>query len=255
MSIELLNAAQPSVIVKDVIIPLVAGFGGAVVGALVSYVPSRLLAKDASRQVLARDLTARRDQEKRAGHQIFVKLSVLVNSLCGYHRDIENMIAKAENDGNGHMPIWQRISLMAGIDREPSVDFTADELAIYVAADQTDYVDDLLLLARRYGAVLSNLATFAKLKTELVYETYSIGQTTRSEETGVSTTRMHVPASVANSINARSEELEIFAVELRSILADYDRFARNVAEKFGPLTNGYLGAKTVPCFTPIEAGG
>lgn len=45
--------------VKDVVIPLVSGIGGAVVGAGASYFASSRLAKLASDEVLARDKAAR----------------------------------------------------------------------------------------------------------------------------------------------------------------------------------------------------
>jgi len=240
-------------LVKDVVIPLVSGLGGAIVGAAASYFPARMLAKRASDEVLERDKAARRDQELRAAHQVFVKLSILANSLCGYHRQIEAMIAKAEHDGNSHMPIWQRLSTFAGIDRETSVEFNADELAIYIAAKRPDYVDDLILLARRYAANLANLAAFAKMKTDLHLETISLGVTERAE-TGVSTTRLHVPREVANSIKVRADELNLFAIEMRAMLAEDDRFARDVAERFADVTDSYLGPKSVPALSDKAKG-
>ena len=232
-------------LVKDVVIPLASGLGGAIVGAGASYFPARMLAKRASDEVLERDKAARRDQELRAAHQVFVKLTILANSLCDYHQQIEAMIAKADHDGNSHMPIWQRLSTFPGIEREPTVEFTADELAIYITAKRPDYVDDLILLSRRYAADLANLGAFAKMKTELHYETIRLGVTERAE-TGVSTTRMHVPREVANSIKVRSEELNLFAIDMRAILTEHDRFARDVAERFADVTDGYLGPKSVP---------
>lgn len=70
--------------VKDVVIPLVSGIGGAVVGAGASYFASSRLAKLASDEVLARDKAARDDQDKRAAHQVFVKLHAIVNSLGSF---------------------------------------------------------------------------------------------------------------------------------------------------------------------------
>lgn len=251
MNFELLNSPDPSGTLKDVIIPLVSAAVGAVVGAAASYLPARMLAKRASDEVLKRDKAARRDQDLRAAHQVFVKLSILANSVCGYHKQVEDMIAKADRDGNSHMPIWQRLSTFAGIEREQSVEFTADELSIYIAAKRPDYVDDLLLLARRYAANLSNLSAFAKLKSDLHYETIGLGETTRAE-TGVSTTRMHVPREIANSIRVRSEELEMFASQMRSMLAEDNHFARDVADRFREVTEVHLGQGSVPSFTPKE---
>lgn len=248
----MLSVTNPSEMLKDVVIPLVTGFGGAIVGAAASYIPSRLLAKRASDEVLARDIAARRDQDIRAAHQVFVKLALLVNSLCGFHEQVESMIAKADREGNEHMPVWQRVSSFAGIELEPSVEFSAEELAIYIAAGQPDFVDELILLSRRHSAMLGNLTAFAKLKTDLIYETFRLGNTERAPETGVSTTRMSVSPGVANSMKARAEELELFTGEVRSMLSMYGAFARDIASRFADVTNGYLGEKSVPSFEPAQ---
>ena len=108
--------------VKDVVIPLVSGIGGAVIGAGASYFASSRLAKLASDEVLERDKVARADQDKRAAHQVFVKLHAIANSLGSFQKQTLEMVAKAESDGNSHMPLYQRLSPFGGIERELSID-------------------------------------------------------------------------------------------------------------------------------------
>ena len=139
-----------------------SGIGGAVVGAGASYFASSRLAKLASDEVLERDNAARVDQDKRASHQVFVKLHAITNSLGSFQKQTLEMVAKADSNGNSHMPLYQRLSPFAGIEREPSIEFSAEELAVYIGAKRTDYVDDLLLLSRRYAACPASLDTFAK---------------------------------------------------------------------------------------------
>lgn len=239
--------------VKDVAIPLVSGIGGAVVGAGASYFASSRLAKRASDEVLERDRAARNDQDKRAAHQVFVKLHAIANSLGSFQKQILEMVAKADADGNGHMPLYQRLSPFAGIEREPSIEFTAEELAIYIGAKRADYVEDLLLLSRRYAACLASMATFASLKTDLHFETARFGKTTRDEATGVSTTRMHIPPELANYVHVKAEELNLFTVGMCQLLTDYDAFARDVAGRFGDVTKAFLDG-AIPGFEPVEAG-
>ncbi len=218
--------------VKDVVIPLMSGIGGAVIGAGASYFASSRLAKLASDEVLERDRAVRADQNKRAAHQVFVKLHAITNSLGSFQKQTLEMVAKADSDGNSHMPLYQRLSPFAGIDREPSIEFSAEELAVYIGAKRADYVDDLLLLSRRYAACLASLDTFAKLKTDLHFEMARLGQTTRDTATGVSTTRMHLPPEVGNYIKVKTEELDLFAQGMCQLLAEYDAFARDVAQRF-----------------------
>lgn len=237
--------------VKDVVIPLVSGIGGAVVGAGASYLASSRLAKLAADEVLARDNAARTDQDKRAAHQVFVKLHAIANSLGSFQKQTLEMVAKADSDGNGHMPLYQRLSPFAGIEREPSIEFSAEELAVYIGARRADFVDDLLLLSRRYAACLASLDTFAKLKTDLHFEMARLGHTTRDSATGVSTTRMHLPAEVGNYIKVKTEELDLFAQGMCQLLSDYDQFARDVATRFNEVTRSFLGGP-IPTYEPLE---
>lgn len=239
--------------VKDVAIPLLSGIGGAVVGAGASYLASSRLAKHASDEVLERDKAARVDQEKRAAHQVFVKLHAIANSLGSFQKQISEMVAKAENDGNGHMPLYQRLSPFAGIERKPSIWFSAEELAIYIGTKRADYVDDLLLLSQRYTACLASLETFAKLKTDLHFETARFGRTTRDAETGVSTTRMHLPPEVANYVKVKAEELDLFTNGMCQLLANYNAFASDVACRFEAITKAFLDGP-LPGFEPLNGG-
>ncbi|MXP09629.1 hypothetical protein [Pseudoblastomonas halimionae] len=239
--------------IKDIIIPLVSGIGGAIVGAATSYFASSRLAKRASNEVLERDKAARMDQDKRAAHQVFVKLHAIANSLGSFQKQTSEMVKKADRDGNAHMPIYQRLSPFAGIEREPSIEFSAEELAIYIGAKRADYADDLMLLSRRYAACLASLETFAKLKTELHFETARLGRTTRDAETGVSTTHMHVPAGVANYIKVKSEELNLFTTRMCQVLSDYFSFAQDVAERFEEATKEFLDGP-IPGFQAIDDG-
>ncbi|HEY1604396.1 MAG TPA: hypothetical protein VGF77_02225 [Allosphingosinicella sp.] len=226
--------------VKDAVIPFASAISGAIVGAAASYLASSRLAKQASDEVLERDKIARRDQDKRAAHQVFVKLHVITNSLASYHKQIIEMVEKADGDGNGHMRLYQRLSTFPGIEREPSIEFSAEELTIYIAAKRADYVNDLLLLARRYAACLVSLETFAKLKIELHYKTARLGRTTRNRETGVSSTTMRSPPEIANYMMVKADELEIFAKGMCDQLAEYNAFASNVADRFEEVTRGFL---------------
>lgn len=244
--------SQPDDAMKDVIIPLVSGLGGAVVGAVVSYFAASRLAKQTSREVLERDKAARRDNEIRAAHQVFVKLSAIANSLCGYHKQVEEMVSKADAGGNSGILLSEKLSTFAGIERAPVIDFTADELSIYIAAKQQDYVNDLLLLARHHAINISHLVTFAKLKEALHEEIAAIGVTTR-DETGMSRTMLPQAHPRYNLVMTKRDELEIYTKSMRALLGEGDALARRVAEKFNEVTEAYLGKNSMPDFEAVEA--
>lgn len=232
-------------IVSNVIVPL----GSALLGAIAGYYPASRLAKRASDEVLRRDAAARRDQDVRAARQVFVKLHIIANRLGSYLQQLTGMIEKADRDGNGHMALHERLSVFSGVDREPTIEFSAEELAIYIAAKRPDYVDDLLLLSRRYAATLIHLQTFGDMKVSLYELTTRLGATTRAE-TGVTTTRVPRTDPLANQIIVKSGDLEFFAREMVDLTTQYDLFARDIASRFAEVTDGCLGKGAVPGFEP-----
>jgi len=229
-------AADSSSAWKDYGVPI----GTAILGALLAYVPSRALAGRASKELIQRDEKARHEAEVVAARRVFIKLNVLVNAILDYHTQIEAMVQQADDDGNGHMTIAQRLSAFIGVDREPTVSFTAEELEVFIAAKRVDYVDDLVLLSRRHGAMLSNLAAFGRLKMDLHYEIAKHGHTTRDNDL-VSTTAGRMPASLGNYFRVQSDELNLYAMAMRKMIAGFAAFARGVAENYGPITRAYLG--------------
>jgi hypothetical protein len=176
---------------------------------------------------------------------------MLANSIGSFHKQIEGMIEKAARDGNSHMRIFERLSTFPSIEREPTIEFSAEELEIFISSKQPDYMDKLLLLSRQYAACLGNISSFGALKTEWYELTIRLGQTTRSES-GVSTTELRVPPNVANYINVKGDELENFANDLRSLVDQWNSFAFEVADGFEDATRHLFAAGERPGFALID---
>lgn len=254
MILQMLGAlAHPGDAIKDVVIPLVSGLGGAVLGAMISYFASSRLARQASAEMLKRDAEARHDQNIRAAHQIYVKLSMAANMLCGYHKQVEEMAVRPDI-GATEMRLCDKLSTFAGIELGRPVEFTPEELSIYIAAKRADYIDDLLLLARHHAINLAHLATFAKLKIELQYEILEAGTTNRSKS-GVSNTRLLPSHPRFNLIMAKRDELDLFAHEMRKLLDEGDKLARCVAGKFNEVTAAFLGKEMTLDFEAVDETG
>jgi hypothetical protein len=222
-----------------------------VLGALLAYVPSARLAKKASDEMLARDREQRVETELAEARRAFVKLTLIANALGTFRQDVEAMIAKATDDGNEDMTLWQRLSTFAGIEDEPAIAFGPDELAPFIAAGRPDLVDALLLLQRRHLAVVQSLRTFANLKTELHYMAARYGKTTR-DETLVSTTRARMPVEVAQVFNLKVDELELFTKAMRGQINAYADYGVEVAALFDAVCLAYFGRGKLPTLTPVE---
>jgi hypothetical protein len=176
-----------------------------------------------------------------------VKLSILTNTLCGYHKQITEMVERADRDGRSHLALHEKLSAFPAIERERPVEFTAEELSIYIAAKKVDYADDLILLARCFTADLSHLVAFAKLKVELHDLTSGLGTTT-IDEAGFSKTLMQLPAHLANQLMVKRESLDRFTTGMCQLIAEHAHFARDVANRFAPVTEAYIGKGVVPSF-------
>ena len=150
------------------------------------------------------------------------------------------MIEKAEQDGNTHMSIAQRLSVFVGIDREQTISFTAEELEFLIVERRVDLVDDLILLARRHSAVISNLAAFGAMKTEMHYELAKNGFTTRDRDS-VSTTEAKLPPTLGNYFRVKADEINLYAMQMRSLITDFADFAKVVAAKYGEISKITLG--------------
>lgn len=239
-------------ILKDAVVPLTAALLGAVVGAIVGYFPAKKLAKASSDELLLRDAEERRSQRARAARQVYVKVHALANSIGSFHKQIEEMIEKADQDGNFDMRIFERLSTFPSINREPSIDFTSEELEIFISQKRADYIDNLLLSSRRYSACLGHLAAFGQMKTNWHNLTIQYGVTER-DENGVSRTTMRVPANMANYIFVQADELESYATEMRGLIADWKTYIFDVARGFDDATAALFEAGERPSFEPIQS--
>jgi hypothetical protein len=220
---------------------------GAIVGSALSAVPSWLLARRASAEVLERDRAQRRDEEKTAASRIFVKLAILANSILTLHNQVTEMDERADRDGRSSMRLFERISPLAGLESERYVDFDANDLAFLITAKNPNYVDDLILLARQHSAIVAGLREYSKLKTDLHFLMASKGRTARARD-GVSKTVARVSPEEANLLAVKMDELDLFIHALKGQLSEYASNAHRIATAYGPIVHSYFGDRTLPSF-------
>ena len=221
---------------------------GGVIGALAGGIPAWLIARRQAKETSERDRDARLHQQKAAGHQVFVKLLTIVNSIYALHRHIEDSIASAEREGFGHMEIWQRVEPMVGFSDEGSMRFDAEEAALFLAAKQGEYLMDLLLLGWRHGTLI---ATFKEYLTRRdayrsiapVPDTYK-GTVGSAQITGDELRRLRM----------HTIPLESMITALRAHCAADWELAKKVARGFGGILQTYFNDPTYPALTVPEEG-
>lgn len=91
---------------------------------------------------------------------------MMVNDLSGTLIQLREML-KRPFDPNDKCPTQRRVSAFAGRHYRPEASFTPDDLAIFVAAEEFNYLTELDLFGRRYMADMDALDTYGTLKAEL----------------------------------------------------------------------------------------
>lgn len=139
---------------------------GAILGAGAGAVPAFILAKRSSKDVLDRDIAARKAAQRDAAFRTMVKLNELVNEAAGTHRQVEANIAAHPDDAINNGQLWPKMQGLAGL-LERQIYFEADELAVTFAAGAPKLANDLSLLAIRIATDVISLREYASARNEL----------------------------------------------------------------------------------------
>ncbi|MBM3090274.1 hypothetical protein GFB56_05530 [Ensifer sp. T173] len=168
---EIYATMNPPIIVQTVSddsVALWSGLGGAVLGALVSGVISWVLARQTSKQQLARDSEQRRETEKSQALKAVIKLQAILNALHDTKRTIDGMLTSAEEQGYGDIDLWQKAMPISGLPKEP-ISFDPQDIVVLFAAQKHDIANDLTLMSSRWASLLENMKDYNRLRTELVH--------------------------------------------------------------------------------------
>lgn len=139
---------------------LLGGFGGAVVGGLISWL-LQLQARQADARVLASD---RRERQTGLAHAIIYKLIAIASHYAQYDQGAEAAWANAALDPEGPEP-WQ---FVLGSAHEPDpIHFTTDEMTLLVELRMQDVFNSLLTLADAHNQMGVLSALYAQKRVEL----------------------------------------------------------------------------------------
>ncbi|MEP7222554.1 MAG: hypothetical protein ABI673_07800 [Novosphingobium sp.] len=124
---------------------------GGIIGAFAGGLPAWLLAKRQSDEALRRDRETRTAAEKVLAFKINVKLLTIINNTihdwCHFHRSL----ALLKEPATQHMEPWQAVRPIIGHTDADILHFDAEELAIFMAAKERQFLSDLIVLAQRHA--------------------------------------------------------------------------------------------------------
>lgn len=221
---------------------------GGVIGALAGGVPAWLIAKRQSNETLARDREQRKNAEKALAFGSSVKLLTIVNSLFSLNNHVQSCMAIRQQPGRENMQPWQVLIPMVGHTDEGDVRFSAEEMAVFAAAGEYDYMQDMMLLALRHASSLETFRQYCQRRDEFG----SVGPVPEVFEGAVGSawlTQEQVNAFLPYTI-----PLNNIAIGLRDGLIADIQLARAVMARFDEITCKYFKvAKFVAFNTPDEA--
>jgi hypothetical protein len=225
------QVCQPLIESSDMTSAIVGGL----IGALAGGIPAWALAKRQSNEILRRDREQRVENQKALAFSVAVKLLHIINSTVSLSNHIKSCLALRNDPARAHMEPWQVLVPMIGhTDDEGSIRFTAEEMAVFAAMNEYDFMQDMMLLAVRHSSSLSAFKEYCVMRNEF----RAIGpkpQDFDGEIGGGWLTPQEVDGYKPYTIPMNN-----LVVGLDDGLEEDVRLARSVAERFGPVTAMYF---------------
>ena len=213
---------------------LVPAVIGGVIGAFAGGIPAWLLAKRQSDETLRRDATQRTENQKALAFSTSVKLLHIVNSTISLSNHVKSCMALRNNPKLAHMEPWQVLVPMIGHTEEDSTRFTADEMAVFAAANKYDFMQDMMLLAVRSASSLATFKEYCKMRDDF----RSIGPKPQAFEGQIGMATL-TPQQV-DSYKPYTMPLNNVAVSLDAGLDKDLQLAREVTAQFDPISKQYF---------------
>lgn len=213
---------------------LVSAIVGGILGALAGGVPAWLLARRQSDETLRRDQEQRVRAEKALAFSVSVKLITIINSTINLTNHVKTCMALREMPGNSQMQPWQVLIPMIGFSDEGSVRFTPEEMAVFAAAQEPTFMQDMMLLANRHAASIAAFLEYCSMRRQFA----EIGPKPESFNGPIGT--MMVTLAEMEQYKAYTIPLNDVALGLDSGLDEDVRLARRVAQEFGKVTARYF---------------
>jgi hypothetical protein len=219
---------------------MLPAIAGGVIGALAGGIPAFLIALMGSKEVLRRDREARQMAERTTAFRAHVRVAEMVNAVLSLQAQVEGMIPpQTADDPNAHL--WQYVRPIAGLQDDNRIGIEPDEAAIFMAAQEADYVNDLLLLPRRHAAVTAALIEYGRKREDLAklmpVESF-VGEWGSA----------YMTKAESDALKPRMVELNSIIRQARTVMEENRETALSLARRFGPILKAYFKDPTFPGF-------
>lgn len=168
-SVSAFSSVDPSILVNvisDDTTALLAGLGGAVLGALVSALFSWLLHRASIRREIDKEKRQSVSSEKAVALSALVRLQSLINVAIDLRSHVIDCLAEASNAGHSDLQAWQKITPIAGFTQiAPS--FSVEEISLLLSAKEPKVANELIRFRSRIESLLEAMREYNRIKREL----------------------------------------------------------------------------------------
>ncbi|BAV45733.1 hypothetical protein MesoLj113a_41810 [Mesorhizobium sp. 113-1-2] len=225
---------------------LLAGFGGAVIGSVLSALVSFILAKQASAETLLRDFEARLAEQKSYVLRLMVKASVVLSDLVAIRKAIDESLSNANDRNLTAEPLWKRVLPIVG--SYQTFDIDAAELSPLIAAKDNALMQASVTLFMQHRNLIEAVRVYADLRgrvKEIVV--HHFGSSEGVLTSGLTQEQM-------SKLMPLEIELESLIKTIRAMLTDLIPLAEKVTFEIGPAMQKFFGSQDFPVFAPKGAG-
>lgn len=204
---------------------------GGLIGALAGGIPAWALAKRQSNETLRRDREQRVENQKALAFSVVVKLLHIINSTISLSNHVKSHLALRKDPARAHMEPWQVLVPMIGhTDDEGAIRFTADEMDVFAAMNEHDFMQDMMLLAMRHSSSLSAFKEYCKLRNEFL----AVGPKPQDFVGQIGGARL--TPEEALKLKPYTIPMNNIVDGLEAGLDEDVRLARTITKRFGPVT-------------------
>lgn len=146
---------------------LISALAGTVVGALVGAIPAFILAKRSAKEVLDRDAAARAEANKSAIFRVSTKLLLIIDTTSDLRTFLLDALSKKDDPGREHMEPWQLVPARTGDSEHDAPSFDPDELAVFFADGEYEFMQKLVLLERRARSIIATFKSYCTRREDM----------------------------------------------------------------------------------------
>lgn len=216
---------------------------GGILGALAGGIPAWLIARRQSADTLDREREVRLEGERAAAFRVCVKLLSIINGIIGLHVHVQRCVQLQLLPENRHMAPWQLLIPMIGFTDEGSIRFTPEEVAVFIAANEREFMMDLMLLAQRHASSTSSFLEYCRRREAF------LAIAPKPERFSGAMGTVLLTHDEIDALKPLTIPLDQIVVQLSSSLIADVELARGVVTRFGPIAQAYFNDPTFVSLT------